>query len=295
MDKKNNIDFVGGSILIILSVLLGLNQSLIKICNQGIHPILQIGLRSFLAIIPVMIYIFIYKKKITIRDGSLFPGIICGIIFGIEFIFMFYSLELTSVARASIFFYSMPVWVTIAAHFLIPDEKISIIKMLGLFCSIFAIFIALFSKNNIENGSLIGDLLALLGSVLWATIVMLVRTTSLKKASPEMQLLYQLVISSLIILPLSMLFENLIRDINYIIILIFLFQAFCIVAGCFLAWFWLLSIYPASIMTSYSFLSPVFGVIFGWVLLGEEINFSIFISLLLVSLGIFLINRKVHI
>jgi drug/metabolite transporter (DMT)-like permease len=60
----------------------------------------------------------------------------------------------------------------------------------------------------------------------------------------------------------------------------------------FLIWFWVLSVYPASSMASFSFLSPVFGVIFGWLILGEKIDETIIIALLLVSLGVILVNRK---
>ncbi len=53
---------------------------------------------------------------------------------------------------------------------------------------------------------------------------------------------------------------------------------------------WVLSIYPASSMASFSFFAPIFGVIFGCVILKEEISISIIISLLFVSVGIYLIN-----
>jgi drug/metabolite transporter (DMT)-like permease len=45
-------------------------------------------------------------------------------------------------------------------------------------------------------------------------------------------------------------------------------------------------------MASFSFLAPVFGVIFGWLILDENISLTIFGSLLLVSIGIILINWK---
>ena len=71
---------------------------------------------------------------------------------------------------------------------------------------------------------------------------------------------------------------------------VFVFQSLIIVAGGFLIWFWILSIYPASLMASYSFLGPIFGVFFGWFILNEEISIFLLISLLLVCLGIYLIN-----
>jgi drug/metabolite transporter (DMT)-like permease len=60
----------------------------------------------------------------------------------------------------------------------------------------------------------------------------------------------------------------------------------------FLAWFWLLTVYPAASVASFSFLSPVFAVLLGWLILSEEITPSVWAALLLVATGIYLINRK---
>ena len=126
--------------------------------------------------------------------------------------------------------------------------------------------------------------------IFWAAIDLMVRKTNSKRSSPEMQLLYQLIVSSILILPISIYFGYFLRELNPLIISIFIFQFLIIVAAGFLTWFWVLSIYPASSMASFSFFTPIFGVIFGWLTLKEEISISIIISLLFVSVGIYLIN-----
>ena len=292
MTRKNNIDLTGGVVLISFSMLLGLNQTLVKIVNYGIHPIFQVGLRSLIAAIPVLIFCILFKKKISIRDGSLIPGIICGAIFALEFVLLFFALEFTSVARSSILFYSMPVWLGIAAHFLIKNEKLNSKKLLGFLISVIAVSIALFTKNDIGEGGMIGDVFALCASFLWAAIVLIVRTTKLNRSCPEMQLLYQLIVSSIVILPISYYFGFYFREINIGITIIFIFQAVVIVAAGFLIWFWTLSVYPATSIASFSFFGPIFGVFFGWLILKEEISILIFLSLALVSCGIYLINKN---
>jgi len=57
-------------------------------------------------------------------------------------------------------------------------------------------------------------------------------------------------------------------------------------------WFWLMTIYPASSVASFSFLSPVFSVLFGWWLLGETVGVQIWLALAMVAAGIILINRR---
>ena len=188
-------------------------------------------------------------------------------------------------------FYCMPVWITIAAHFLIPNEKISIIRIVGLLSAFFGMAWAL-SDNSKNSDALIGDIMCIIGSILWAGIVLIARLSNLQKSAPEMQLIYQLAVSTFILIPAAFLFGPFIRELEFFHLVLFFIQVVGVVSIGFVLWFWVLSIYPASDMASFSFLAPVFGVIFGWLILGEEISIVIIGSLFLVSLGIMLMNWK---
>ncbi len=280
----------GASMLVLQAAMLGLNQVLIKIVNAGLQPVFQAGLRSACAIVPILLFALITRKKLSVTDGTLKMGILCGTIFGIEFLFIFIALDLTSVARVSVLFYTMPVWFTVAAHYLLPDESMTPRRMLGLALAVTGVAIAMLDRQA-GSAHLVGDLLALAGSLCWTVIALLVRGTSLKKATPEMQLLYQLTVSALILLPVSLLFGELIREMTMTLAWVFVFQITVVMGIGFLLWFWILSIYPASATTSFSFLAPVFGVFFGWLLLDEQLSYAIVVALLLVCCGIVLITR----
>ncbi len=224
-------------------------------------------------------------------DGSLWPGILCGTVFAIEFVFLFIALDHTSVGRASVIFYSMPVWLALAAHFLIAGEKMTMRRGIGLVLAVAGVGLAM-SGKTVGQASLLGDVLALIAAMLWAVIVLIVRTTSLGKSKPEQQLLYQLVVSAALLLPLSYFAGDWLRDLQVWHLGLLAFQAIGIVGIGFLVWFWILSIYPASDMASFSFLSPVFGVLAGWVILDEAVGVSIIGALALVSVGIVLINYR---
>ena len=60
----------------------------------------------------------------------------------------------------------------------------------------------------------------------------------------------------------------------------------------FLSWFWVLSVYPAADMAVYSFLAPVFGVFFGWLILREQLGLNVMLALVLVSAGIALVTSR---
>lgn len=293
MQRKDRIDAFGATLLVSFSMLLGLNQVFVKIVNSGFQPVFQAGLRSACAILPVLAYALIARKRLSISDGSLIPGIACGLLFGFEFLLLFQALDFTSVARASVLFYTMPFWLAIGAHFLIPGERLTVQKLSGMGLAIIGVAWAMVDRDNTAGElALIGDIACLVASVFWAGIALLARATPLSRSSPEMTLLYQLFVSAIVLLALTPLITEPIRTVTPIVLGMFAFQVFVVVGFSFLGWFWVLSIYPASEMASFGFLAPVFGVFFGWLVLDEAISPTIIGALVLVSAGIVLINRK---
>ena len=293
MDRKDRIDAFGGAILLIFSMAMGLNQVLIKIVNGGMSPVFQAGLRSACAVVLVVIYARYRGKRLSVSDGSLGPGVLCGLFFASEFLLLFQSLEFTTVARASIFFYTMPVWLAIAAHFMIPGERLTPRRTLGLALALTGVVAAMAGNARpASDNAFLGDLMCLLGSMFWAAIALLARLSRLSRAAPEMQLTYQLTVSAVVLIAMAPFFGDLLRDLTPVIAGIFAFQVVAIGVVGFLTWFWILKIYPASDMASFGFLAPVFGVIFGWLILGEEVGLRILLALALVSAGIVLINYR---
>ncbi len=60
----------------------------------------------------------------------------------------------------------------------------------------------------------------------------------------------------------------------------------------YLAWMWLLRHYPATKMSSFTFLTPVFALVFGVVLLNEPLTVQLVLALCGVAIGIVLVNRR---
>jgi drug/metabolite transporter (DMT)-like permease len=290
---NKSIDGVAASFLIVFSILLGLNQVCVKLVNVGMHPVFQVALRSTLAIIPILLYCYFTKKKIIISDGSFIPGVIAGILFAVEFIFLFTALDYSTVTRVSLIFYTMPVWLTLSAHFLIDNDKLSLKKIIGLALAVFGLILAIYEPNGEYNEKqFFGDLYSLLASFCWAAIAIMLKTTRLNKSIPETQLLYQLIVSGIILLPISFLFNDFIRDMNISLVLIFLFQVTIIMCLGFIGWLWVMSRYSASSTSSFAFLTPIFGVLFGWLIMDDNINLQIYFSLFLTCMGIYMINAK---
>jgi len=291
MEEKRTIDGAGAAALIGFALILAVNQVVIKVTGGGFGPVFQAGLRSVLGLGVLLIWMRARGVAITLPPGVLIWGIGAGILFSFEFICLYIALDLTAVSRASIIFYSMPVWLAIAGHFLLPGEHLSRIRVLGLTLAMGGVVLALSDRNG-GQASLMGDLMALLGALQWAAIALFIRITPLSRVVPEMQLLVQIAVSIPVLLGLSPLFGDLLRDPHPLHLAGLVFQSVFVISLGYLAWMWLISIYRASSVASFSFLSPVFAVILGWLVLGETIGPAIWGALVLVAAGVFLINRR---
>ena len=291
--RKDHIDALGAALLVYCSASMGINQVLVKIVNGGLQPVFQAGLRSALAFFPIYLFARLTQKRLSITDGSFWPGMLAGLFFAAEFLLLFVALDYTTVSRSSIFFYTMPLWTALAAHFLIEGEKLTAARVLGLILAMAGVVVALGNSTAAASGqALLGDLMCILAAMLWSGIIVVARKTKLSGSSPEMQLLYQLAVSAVLLLAIAPWFGPLVRELDRTIMVLFSIQVLVVVCIGFLTWFWVLSVYPASRMATFSFLSPIFGVFFGWLILGDVMDWSIIAALVLISIGVFLVSRR---
>jgi len=292
MPRKDSIDRFGAVSLIGIAIILAVNQVVIKLGNQGVGPVFMAGLRSALALVFLLLWMALRGKRFSIDPGTAPSGILLGVLFSVEFISLFLALDLTTVARTSILFYSMPVWLTLAAHFLLPGERMGTLKLIGLALAFAGVVVAVLTRGGGGGeASLLGDIFALVAALSWGAIALATRVLPVQRAIPEMQLFWQLAISAPALILLAPLFGPLLREPTLFHWGLLLYQALFVASFSFLFWFNLLRIYPASSVASFSFLTPVLGVFLGWSLLNEYVGPETFVALALVSVGIVLINR----
>ncbi|MEM9785041.1 MAG: DMT family transporter [Pseudomonadota bacterium] len=293
MEKKSQIDLFGAVALTGFALLLAFNQVVIKVTNGGLQPVFFAGVRSAGAILCIWLWLRWRGIPLRFEPGTRLAGVLVGCVFAFEFLCLFIALDLTAVSRASVIFYSMPVWLTLMAHFFMPDDKITPLKSLGLGLALAGVAVAILTRDD-RAGSIWGDLAALGAAIGWAVTAMIAKASSLSRVRPEIQLFWQVAVSAPILLIAALFLGPLIRDLQPIHIAGLIFQIVVVVSAGFIFWLWLLSIYPASGVASFSFLSPVLSVALGWLLLGEEIGPSLIGALVLVAAGIVLINRPVR-
>lgn len=290
MHRKDRLDTFGGSILLGVTLLLAVNQITVRLGSAGLQPVFYAGLRSVLAVFFVWGWLAFRGRPPRLRRETLGQGLLIGSLFAAEFLFLFLAIDLTTVGRASVIMYSMPVWYAILAHFGL-GERVSPIKAAGLLLAFAGCAWALMSRPATGEASLAGDLCALGAAFGWALTAFVARRPVMRAEGPELQLLWMVLVSGPLLLLAAPFFGPLIRDLQPVHVLLLFFQASVVVAGGFIAWLWLMSVYPSSTVASFSFLTPILALVLGAVLLGESLTWSILGAASFVAAGIILINR----
>lgn len=290
--RKDRLDIFGLGAILAVTLLFSVNQMIIKETTAGLQPVFFAGLRSALAVVFVGLWLMYRGLWGRVLWADLGAGLAIGVVFSVEFLGLFVALDLTSVSRAAIIFYSMPVWFAILAHFGLPNERLNLLRSSGLILAFCGTALAILSRDSAGHGNLLGDLCALLGAMGWAGTAYLARATNLRIAGPEVQLFWMVLVSAVILLVVSPFFGPLIRAIEPIHWFWLLFQASVVVTGGFILWLFLLSAYPSATVTSFSFLTPVFSILLGYFAYNETITAQIVVSAAMVGTGIMLINRR---
>ncbi|MGN6304165.1 MAG: DMT family transporter [Mesorhizobium sp.] len=269
----------------------GLNYVAAKISYAGFDPVFVSVMRSLLGGLCVVAWCRWRGIALLSRDGTLAAGIGVGLLFGVEFLFLYIGLEHTTVARNTLLVNAMPFWMLLGGHFLL-GEHMTTRKVFGLVLAFAGLIVVFADKlGAYEQSMLLGDLLSLGAGVAWAVTNILIKRSKLTTVPAEKLLLYQLAGAAavgLLFLPFS---GPPVRVFALVPTLALLFQAVFIVAFTYVLWFWMLGRYPASSLSSFAFLTPVFGVLCGALFLGEPLSAGIFAALVLIVAGLVIVNR----
>ena len=272
----------------------GLNQVAMKVANDGITPLFQAGVRSVIAAALVWAWTRWRGMSLFERDGTLWPGIVSGLLFALNFMFIGPGLSLTEASRGVLFLYTAPFFVAIGAHFLLPGDRLSILKVVGLLAAFGGLMVSLGDRMG-DGGtaaSLRGDMFCLAAGFFWAATTLVVRATSLRSIAPEKNLFYELVVSVPVLFIASWYIgEAGIVSLAPVVVWSFLYSTIVVVFISYAVWFWLLQTYPASQVSVFTFLGPIFAVIAGFLLLSEPVTWRLALALALVAFGIYLVNR----
>ena len=291
--KRRPVDALAMSIMIVLCMCWGFNQIAIKAVAADVSPIMQAGLRSGIASVLLLLWANLRRIPLFGRDGTLKVGLAAGMLFGAEFVFIYAGLGHTAASRMVVFIYLTPCLTALGLQWFVPGERLRADQWIGIVLAFAGVALAFADGFSAARGStLIGDAFGVIAAVLWAATTVLIRATKLSSASATKTLFYQLGVSALM-LPLASVLagEQGIVTLTPLAVASIAYQSVIVAFASYLAWFWLLTRYLAGRLAVFSFLTPLFGVAFGVLLLSEPVSSVFLAAALMVGTGIVLVNR----
>ena len=281
-------------VISVLALLWGFNYPVIKISNQGVSPVFASALRSAVASVCGIIYCLATGQQLFHRGIMLFHGFMVGLLFGLEFACIYFGLLYTDAARSVVFVYLAPFVVAVGAHFFLKGDRLTFLKTVGLCLAFLGVVIVFQGKPKTAGSSMLfGDCLQILAAFLWGATTLYIKRFMAAKIQPINTFLYQLFFSTPILLAVSLILEpRWVTDLTFVVGLSLFYQSVIVAFASYFIWFKLIHQFPVSRLSSFTFLTPVFGVLFGTLFMGEELTSSLMIGLPMVCVGIFFVNWK---
>lgn len=292
--RKTHLDALAVTLLLVCCVFWGAQQVLVKATLPLVPPVLQAALRFVLA--TAMLCVWCRWRGVVLfkRDGTLWVGVLAGSLFALEFIALYLGLAHTSASRLTIFLYTSPFIVALVLPLIVPAERLNPAQWLGLGLAFAAVAYAL--MDAAKPGPWWADALALAAGAFWGLTTVVIRASKLGSIAPERLLFYQIAACAVLMPWVSLLLGE---DWGAARSSFTPFAAASIVlqagVGAFasyLTWMWMLGRYPATRLMSFTFLTPMFTLIFAAFWLNEAVTLPTVLALLGVGAGIILVNRK---
>jgi drug/metabolite transporter (DMT)-like permease len=294
-DRKTQLDAMAVVLLVGCSAVWGLGQVAAKVGLAEMPPLLQAGLRSLGAALLLLAWAAWRGTPVWQRDGTWRGGLAAGSLFAAEFACIFIGLQYTSASRMAVFIYLAPFVVALGMPFIARSEKLHAAQLAGLalaFSGVVWAFAEGFAAPTLGPMQWVGDGLGLLAALLWGLTTLTLRGSKLATAAPEKTLLWQLGVSGLALTAAGLLrgevWPAVVGALPWAALA---FQIVIVSCVSYLVWFWLLRHYPATRISAFTLLTPMFGLLAGVLLLNEPLTLRLGVALVAVCVGIALVNR----
>ena len=294
-ERKDHVDGLAVALLLGCCAIWGLGQVAAKVTLSEIPPLMQAAARSLGAALLLVLWSRSRGLALFRADDTGRAGLLAGSLFALEFACIFVGLQYTSASRMSVFIYFAPFVVALGMPLIARSERLNRIQAAGLLLAFGGVVWAYFEgfvSPSAGPQQWLGDALGLAGALLWGLTTLTLRGTRLGSALPEKALLYQLAVSAAALGLASLVAgEPWPAQLTGASLWPLAFQTVVITFASYLVWFWLVRHYPATRISAFTLLTPVFGLLAGVGLLGEPLTLRLGVALVAVCAGIWLVNR----
>ena len=281
-------------LLLLLALIWSVSFLLIKIGVASIGPATLTAARMTIAAVVLLLYLAVKKTGLPLNRRALLLYFVVGFMGNtLPFIFIGWGEIHISSSLAAIMMGIMPITTFVLAHYFIPEEPLTMRKMFGL-CLGFGGLLTLVGWSvlaGVSGANVLGQLSVLAGAISYGITTVFVRT---QPAFPGIQMATGAVLAGTVTsIPLAFLLEDPLSMTPSVESL----QAL-LVLGIFptalaaLIYFRLLRNLGAMTFSQLNYMIPVFGSLWGVLLLGELLQMRMLTALALVLTGIYFIQPQ---
>ena len=281
------------ALVLLLGLLWGGNSVSIKIGLQDVPPFALATMRFLLGFAAITLWSLHQRVQLRMNPGELLPLLFVSVIFTLQISTLNLGTQITEASRSTVFISTYPFFTALFAHFWVPGDRLSIRKTVGVTLAFGGVLLTFGGNLNLHSHEYLrGDLIVLLSGCLLGlrTVV----TKLIIQSIHPYRLLFWLMIFSIPCFILSSLFLE--RDANFHFtasgVSAIFYQGIVIAGFCFVSWTSILEKYSPSRLVVLFFLTPLFGVLLSYLLLGDEIGFGLILGACLVAYGIYLVNKN---
>lgn len=307
MNENSKISDTSKGYLIIISAVFcwSFSEVIVKLLQGAVGPLTLSFFRFFIGGIFLLIILLIKGDlegifKMFKENLPLFLIASC-FAFGLSNVIYFIGVNFTQANFAATIYTTYPIWITIYSYFILKERSNMKLKFIGIIIGILGVILLMTNFNFLEIFSseyFIGNLLVLLGSIIWSLYSVLGKKIQMKEED-----------TSNIAIKFTML-SSFFAAFPVFLILIFTPEFNTFFQYDFNSWFWIiflgiistgLGIYllyegirwvELSKGISLAFLKPIFATILAFLIVNELPTFALIISIILVIISILLINRN---
>ncbi|WP_321817237.1 MULTISPECIES: DMT family transporter [unclassified Paraburkholderia] len=295
---RKQVDGAAVAIMVTLCLIWATQQVAIKAVAGDITPMLQVALRSGGAAALVWLLNRFVLRERWLPGIGLRSGLVVGVLFALEFLFVAEGLRRTHASHIAVLLYTAPMFAAIGLHVKLPDERLARLQWGGIALAFSGIAIAFLGPALMGGGTvpgpdwMLGDFMGLCGGVAWGMTTVVVRTSRLSDAPATQTLFCQLACAFVLLVPFAFITGQTGFHPTSFALASLAFQTVVVTFVSYLVWFWLLRKYFAARLGVLSFMTPMFGVTLGVVLLHEHVDAAFLAGSALVLAGLLIVNGQ---
>jgi len=286
---------VAGTYLL-LCIIWGTTWVAIKASLESLTPFMSAGTRFLLA--SAVIYTIMKLNRIKLQTDNLSVKLylLMGFFsFIIPFGLVYWAQQFVPSGLSAVLFAVYPFFVAIFSYFRIPEEKIGIVKIIGIILG-FSGIVIIFSDSfgAVISDYIVGMLAIVLSGAMQANIAVTLKKSGGHLNSLSMNLIPMLLagfIMMLVSLTTEKPSQN-IFDLNAILAVSYLAIFGSVVT--FTSFYWLLKRVNVVILSLIAFITPIVALIAGWIIFNEQLTTRHFIGSVTVLAGLLWANAEAY-